>query len=70
MAHCIIDYCLPCYMYSSALGTHSLDDCKEHLLTSIVSVRERLKRANTALNTVMNNCPEHDTSLRDSGVGA
>lgn len=59
VAHCIVDYCLPRYMYSSALGAHSLDDCKEHLLTSIASVRERLKRASTAFNTVMNNCPEH-----------
>lgn len=59
MAHCIIDYCLPRYMYSSALGTHSLDDCKEHLLASIVSVRDRLKRATVTFNTIMNNCPEH-----------
>lgn len=59
VAHCIIDYCLPRYMYSSALGTHSLDDCKEHLLNSIVSVRQRLKRATIVFNTVMNNCPEH-----------
>lgn len=59
LAHCIIDYCLPRYMYSSALGSHSLDDCKEHLLTSITSVRQRLKRATMAFNSVMNNCPEH-----------
>lgn len=59
LAHCIIDYCLPRYMYSSALGSHSLGDCKEHLLTSITSVRQRLKRATMAFNSVMNNCPEH-----------
>ena len=59
VAHCIIDYCLPRYMYSSALGTHSLEDCKEHLLTSIASVRGRLKRATAVFNAIMNNCPKH-----------
>ena len=59
VAHCIIDYCLPRYMYSSALGPASLDDCKEHLLVSIDSVRQRLNRATVAFNALMNNCPEH-----------
>lgn len=59
VAHCVIDYCLPRYMYSSALGSSSLNDCKEHLLASITSVRQRLNRANVVFNTLMNNCPEH-----------
>lgn len=59
VAHCIVDYCLPRHMYSSALSARSLDDCRVHLLTSIASVRERLRRANATFNAVMNNCPEH-----------
>lgn len=59
VAHCIIDYCLPRYMYSSNLGPGCLDDCKTHLLTSISSVRERLNRATMAFNALMNNCPDH-----------
>ena len=59
LAHCIIDYCLPCHMYSPALGQHCLEDCEQHLLTTISSVRERSKRATVAFNTVMYNCPEH-----------
>ena len=59
VAHCIIDYCLPCHMYSPALGPHCLDDCKQHLLTTTSTVRERSKRATVAFNTVMYNCPEH-----------
>ena len=67
VAHCVVDYCLPRrHMYSSALGPLNLDDCKRHLLTTIASVRERLKRATSAFNSVMNNCPEHmiPTGLR------
>lgn len=59
LAHCIVDYCLPRHMYSPALSARCLDDCREHLLVTVASVRERLKRASAAFNTVMKNCPEH-----------
>lgn len=60
VAHCIIDYCLPRYMYSSARATlRSMDDCKRHLIAYLASVRERLERADAAFKAVMNNCPEH-----------
>ncbi|TKS75734.1 DNA polymerase delta catalytic subunit [Collichthys lucidus] len=60
VAHCIIDYCLPRYMYSSALGTRSsLDDCKTHLFAYVTSIRERLARASATFKALMNNCPEH-----------
>ncbi|KAJ8332468.1 hypothetical protein SKAU_G00426410 [Synaphobranchus kaupii] len=32
VAHCIVDYCLPRHMYSSAPGSESLKTCREHLL--------------------------------------
>lgn len=47
--HCVIDYCLPRYMYSPALGTHSLGACKVHLINYTASVRERVTRATLGL---------------------
>ncbi|KAK7915608.1 hypothetical protein WMY93_011369 [Mugilogobius chulae] len=58
-SHCVVDFCLPRYMYSTALNSCCLDDCKEQLLILASSIRERLKRACKAFHTMMHNCPEH-----------
>ncbi|KAG7326079.1 hypothetical protein KOW79_011004 [Hemibagrus wyckioides] len=58
LVHCIMDYCLPRHMYSRALSV-SLEECREHLLCHVGSIRARLKRATTAFNSIMNNCLEH-----------
>lgn len=59
LAHCIIDFCMPRYMYSSNIETYSIQECAHWLLIAINAIRERLKRATTTFNSVMNTCPEH-----------
>lgn len=58
-AYCIIDLCISRHMYSAALDTQCLKDCKRQLLIAVNAIRERLKRAHIAFHSLMNNCPEH-----------
>lgn len=66
LAHCIIDFCVPRHMYGCATGTSSIRDCEHWLLIAIVAIRDRLKRATTMFNSVMNICPEHMIPICDT----
>ncbi|KAL4009146.1 hypothetical protein ACER0C_002998 [Sarotherodon galilaeus] len=59
IAHCIIGFCLPRHMYSDNSEKQVAEDCKTRLRLSICCIKDRLQRANTAFNCIMNPCPKH-----------
>ena len=58
-AYCIMDYCLPRYMYSRTHAKERLAACSKHLFERFTGATERLERANAVFLSIMNNCPQH-----------